>query len=404
MSTAVATTEIILKKIKDLPSLPLVVNRLLEIMEQDSSSAEDISNVLSGDQALAAKVLKLVNSSFYGLSGEISTISRAVVVLGVSAIRNLAMGLSIAQIMVEGKSGELQKRFWNHSIATAAAAELLARQSDYPDPEEAFIAGLLHDIGHLVLLSALPQEFLDMAQAGQAGLVEVEKTQLGLGHHQVGQKVLKHWKLPRPLEQAARFHHHGPTLISGEEPLTSLVGMADTIAGVLGHQYEKSLSVGDLSGLVTITGLDLPNLAGTLEQIVQRIGETREFLQIATDQDLGHVAPVENESLEITLIASGKITSVWAQQIIEFHGHDHLPMKSFFAQAGKGTLPDVVLLDPASVTDEQLAKMAPVLKLARPALTLLGGDEEGRVTRALGFAPPSLPIGFSAEDLEKRLA
>nr|MEE4268275.1 HDOD domain-containing protein [Candidatus Krumholzibacteria bacterium] len=404
MSTAVATTEVILKKIKDLPSLPLVVNRLLEIMEQESSSAEDISNVLSGDQALAAKVLKLVNSSFYGLSGEVSTISRAVVVLGVGAIRNLAMGLSIAQIMVKGERGELQKHFWDHSITTATATELLARQCGYPDPEEAFIAGLLHDIGHLVLLLALPQEFLALTEAGQAGLVDVEKAQLGLGHHQVGQKVLKHWKLPHPLVQAARFHHHGPTLTSGEEPLTSLVGMADTIAGVLGHQYEKSLSAEDLSGLVTVTGLELETLSSTLEQIVQRIGVTCEFLQIATDQDLGQFTPAENENLEVTLIGSEIKTSSWARQILEFHGHDFLPMKSFFAQADRGTLPDVVLLDPASVTDEQLARMMPVLQLARPALTLLGVDQGGRVARALGFAPPSLPLGFSAEDLKKRLA
>ena len=139
--------------------MPLVVRKLLSVMDDDRSSADDISAVLASDQALAAKVLKLVNSSFYGMSGQVSTISRAVVILGVSAVRNLALGLSIAGIMGKGRQSSLWSRFWDHSLAAATAAEHLARETGYPDPEEAFVAGLLHDVGHLVFMLAAPGDF-----------------------------------------------------------------------------------------------------------------------------------------------------------------------------------------------------------------------------------------------------
>ncbi|PIE76795.1 HD family phosphohydrolase, partial [bacterium DOLJORAL78_65_58] len=141
-----------LKTIKDLPPLPLVVQKLLQVMDDPNSSADDISQVLSADNAMAAKVLKLVNSSFYGLSGQVASVPRAIVILGLSSIRNLALGLGVTKLMARAGNGELQQRFWAHSIATAAACETVARATQRIIPEEAFVAGLLHDIGHLILM------------------------------------------------------------------------------------------------------------------------------------------------------------------------------------------------------------------------------------------------------------
>ena len=129
----------IIAKINDLPPLPLVIQKLLKVMKDEKSSADDVTRVLSADQALAGKVLKLVNSPFYGMQGTITTISRAIVILGFSAVRNLALGLGTIQKLKKTGTSVDMDSFWNHSIATAAAAKVVAPLVKYPDPEEAFI-------------------------------------------------------------------------------------------------------------------------------------------------------------------------------------------------------------------------------------------------------------------------
>lgn len=399
MALATSNAELILQKIKDLPPLPLVVQKLVKVMDDERSSAGDISKVLSSDQAMASKVLKLVNSSFYGLSGEISTISRAVVILGVAAIRNLALGLSVARIMARGENGEMQQRFWNHSLVTAAAAETLARASGYPDPEEAFIGGLLHDIGHLVFLMTLPGEFVALMNGDLNQLLTREKDVMGLSHAQAGQKLLKHWKLPRALEQAVRFHHNGGVITGGEDPLASIVAMADTLAGVHGLRYEGSLDDDDFLALIKITGLDLDKLAEMLAVIDQRVEETRTFLQVATDGELVVESPAPPEPLDVVLICTDQTKARWTQQLLGHFGHQLVPMKQFFADASAGCLPDLVILDPASVTPEQLTKMAPLLAEVRDILALLGNDSGGLVAAEVGGPVRRLPLGFSREDL-----
>lgn len=399
MALATGNAELVLQKIKELPPLPLVVQKLVKVMDDDRSSAGDISKVLSSDQAMASKVLKLVNSSFYGLSGTVSTISRAVVILGVAAIRNLALGLSVARIMTRGQAGDLQGRFWAHSLAAAAAAETLARAGGYPDPEEAYIAGLLHDIGHLVFLMALPEEFLDLMNGDLDQLQVREKEVMGLGHAQAGQKLLKHWKLPRHLEQAVRFHHTGSVITSAEDPLASIVAMADTLAGAHGSRYESSLDDGDFLALVKVTALDLDTLGGMLDAIEKRVAETCLFLKVATDGDLEMPAQAASRSRNIVLICTDPVKARWSQQLLGHFGHRLLPMKQFFADAASGTLPDQVILDPGSVTAEQLARMAPLLKEVRDRLVLLGNDREGGVAAAVGGPVARLPLGFSRDDL-----
>jgi putative nucleotidyltransferase with HDIG domain len=399
MTLATSNTDRVLQKIKELPPLPLVVQKLIKVMDSDMSSAEDISRVLSSDQAMASKVLKLVNSSFYGLSGQVSTISRAVVILGVGAIRNLALGLSVAKIMSRGGQGAVQMAFWEHSLANAAAAETLARAKGYIDPEEAFVAGLLHDIGHLVFLLALPEEFTAIMQGDHNHILEREKEITGLTHAQAGQKLLKHWKLPRNLEQAIRFHHNGPVITGGDDPLASAVAMADALAGVHGNRYEAALDDQDFLKLVQVTGLDVQEVNSILATVNNRIEETRLFLQIATDDELVTSGTSTEDQLEIVLICTDKIKTAWTQQILEFMGHEIVPMKQFFAHASNGEIPDLVILDPGSVSAEQLAKMKPVLDLSLDVLAIFGKDEDGRVRKVVGIDPPRLPLGFSRQDL-----
>ena len=336
------------------------------------------------------------------MSGQVSTISRAVVILGVSAVRNLALGLSIAGIMGKGRQSSLWSRFWDHSLAAATAAEHLARETGYPDPEEAFVAGLLHDVGHLVFMLAAPGDFCDLVAASPGDFLDREEEMLGMTHTRCGQKLLKHWKLPRPLEQTVRFHHTGSVMAGGDDPLVTLVGMADLLAGCLCGGLDGSPDLADFLALLKLTGLEVAQLGDTLTAIRTRLNDTRAFLQIALDtEELPPLAAGsdDREFLEVAVVGNNPQRSTWTMQVLSYWGHQTLPMKSFFAQAAQGDWPDLVILDVASLTQEQLAMMTSLLVEARGFLALLGNEERARAEAQLGEGLRHLPLGFCQNDL-----
>ncbi|MGD9547237.1 MAG: HDOD domain-containing protein [Candidatus Krumholzibacteriia bacterium] len=395
MTVAVSPSELILKRIKELPPLPVVVNKLIRIMESDRSSAEDVKEVLSSDQAMAGKVLKLVNSSFYGLSGEVSTISRAVVILGFAAIRNLATGLGVAGAMAMAGKGGPQQEFWEHAIAVASGCEVLARQTGYPDPEEAFIAGLLHDIGHLILARALPGEFAACRALGPQDMLENELKMLGMGHTKAGQTLLKHWKLPVRLQNAVRFHHNLKVATGGEQPLTALVALADALASVQGSTYESSLQQDGFLSLVGASGLDTRETAGLLEALDAKVQDTRRFLRIATDEDLGAAERTDFPPLKAVMICTDAVKAAWTTGALEYFGHAMIPMGEFFA----GSPVDVVILDPPSITAEQMLKIKPVILKHRDRTAVFGAGDRPVDVPGLDLTLPSLPLAFSQADL-----
>lgn len=403
MNMTAENTDAVLKTIKELPPLPLVVQKLLQVMEDPNSSADDISQVLNSDQAMASKVLKLVNSSFYGLSGKVTTVPRAIVILGLSSIRNLALGLGVAKVMSRAGNGDLQSRFWEHSIAAAAACEMVARHTQKIIPEEGFVAGLLHDIGHLILLMAAPDEFTEVMAAGPENMVERERKAIGMAHTRAGQKLLKEWKLPPMLCDAVRFHHTPKVFTGKEDPLISLVALGDLLAGVHGEVYERSLGDEDFRNLVKAAGLDVKELGFILKAMDQRIEETRTFLQLATDGEMDLLeSPPEQPSLTVAMICTDELRSTWTSQVLEYFGHQKIGMKEFFAQAGQGGQPvDRVILDPHSLTPEQLQRVAPVLQMHEDRLLVFDRDENGAIQQMMGRPMPCIPVAFSRHDLQR---
>ncbi len=405
MTVATDNTTLIARKIKELPPLPLVVRKLIQITDDDRSNAEDVQQVLSGDQALAGKVLKLVNSSFYGMSGEISTISRAVVVLGFAAIRNLATGLGVAGIMAQAGKGTYQELFWSHAIATASAAQVLALHTGYEDPEEAFIAGLLHDIGHLILATAMPGQFAQAMNEKSGDIRAKELTILGTTHTKVGQKVMRHWKLPEKLGRAVRFHHNVKVAVSSEDGLIPLIALADTLAGVYGHVYDQCLDPSALEALVGATGMDVTETGDILREIDAKVEETRIFLRIATDGESAPNPPAQPRVLKIVMLCTDQLKAEWTRQVLDFFEYPLVPMKEFFMTAGADTAQvDLILLDQDSITAEQLLKMKPVLDRYQSRLVAFGDHRETIEVPQLGRELPVLPLAFSRLDLEERVS
>jgi HD-like signal output (HDOD) protein len=224
----------IVSHITTIPTLPTVVDRMSTLLRNPETSAEEIGRVITTDQALASKVLKLVNSAFYGFPGKISTITHAVVILGFATIKNIVLTASIFKALKrneKGLTGFNLEEFWLHSIACGAAAKSLSRSCGFVNADEAFIAGLIHDLGKIVFCQYLPKEFhriLQVTEKKKILIYDSEKELFGVTHQEVGGILAKKWNLPSSLQHAIEFHHE-PLKTRDHYLLTALVHCADIL-------------------------------------------------------------------------------------------------------------------------------------------------------------------------------
>jgi putative nucleotidyltransferase with HDIG domain len=224
----------VVKQIRDLPSLSAVVVELLSSMDQEDIDTHALGMKIALDQSLTAKTLRLANSSFYGMSSKVTTIHQAIAVLGFHSIRTLVTACAVTGSFPAGAHAQFNfKGFWRHSVATAVSAKLLAIRLKF-NPDAAFTAGLLHDIGTLVLATRFPLEYgrmLEHRKEHDCYIVEAEQAVLGFDHATVGSALAAYWKFPEVMQKAVAEHH----LIDGTGPmsLSLLVHAANTLAHAL---------------------------------------------------------------------------------------------------------------------------------------------------------------------------
>jgi len=224
----------ITQSIIGLPTLPTVITELISLIDNPKTSARNVSQLISTDQALTAKILKLANSAFYGFPREIATVQHAVVVLGFETVKNLGLSVSVLERFsgtdADGSGDEFDRqKFWEHSIACGVAARLLAGKLRYRMSGEAFAAGILHDIGRLILSQYFPVEFaevLSVMREEHLYIGKAEEKVLGVTHADVGSWLAERWNLPDQLEQAIAMHHT-PGRVDGPAELPSLIHLAD---------------------------------------------------------------------------------------------------------------------------------------------------------------------------------
>ena len=217
-------------QVQQLPSLPVVVYDIMALIDAGDVDLTVLQRKVAQDQSLAARILRIANSPFYGFSGQINTIKEAVVVLGLQPIRNLVVAAGIMKQFPAGASRHLDPlAFWQHCIGTSIAARVLARHCGL-DKELAFTAGLLHDIGKLAFDCHFPDQYarvLEYRAEHDCHLLAAEDAVLGSNHAQAGGRLARHWKLP-PLIASAIEHHHYPTGGDGL-PLSDLIHVADAV-------------------------------------------------------------------------------------------------------------------------------------------------------------------------------
>jgi putative nucleotidyltransferase with HDIG domain len=202
----------LLERVDDLPPLPAVAARVMAMADDANSSALDMAQVLSSDQALTAKLIRISNSAYYGFARKVSTVREAVVVLGMKQVRQVAVGASLMNSFsgrrVDDDVFDIDL-FWGHSVAVAIAAETIAKKTRTARPEDAFTAGILHDIGRLVLRQVMPNEFRSAIVLAIQGtplhVAELETT--GYCHDEIGLALGEKWKFPTHLVDAVANHH-----------------------------------------------------------------------------------------------------------------------------------------------------------------------------------------------------
>lgn len=228
----------LVQNIRDLPALPEVVVRVMRMAEDPRSDAQSIARVIATDQAMAARVLKLANSAFYGLPRRVGTLSEAVVILGLRTVKNLAIAASTFELLNREIAGYWLQRgeLWRHSLACAIGAQLIAQRARVSVAEEAFVAGLLHDIGKVAINLFVREQFdqiMDKAIQEQIPFVEAEQAILGFNHSMAGALIAEKWNLPPSLVAVIR-HHHQPSQASEAGVLVSVVHLADVLSITLG--------------------------------------------------------------------------------------------------------------------------------------------------------------------------
>ncbi len=233
--------ELILQQLDELPTLPAVAVRVLEVTGSESSDAKEVVRLIESDPALTARILQLVHRADVGVHGEVSTVERAVVLLGFEAVRSAVLAISVFETFRDaGKPLASQFRrdeFWKHCVAVACAAELIAAtlKDSSIQPSEAFVCGLLHDLGKVALDAALPKSFsraVEAAELLRGNIADVERTVIGLDHMVVGKRLAERWQLPANIRDCIWLHGQTPSALplSVRNPrLVNLITLADMI-------------------------------------------------------------------------------------------------------------------------------------------------------------------------------
>lgn len=261
----------LLKGYVEVSSLPMIHLKLEEAINDQNKSMSDIAKVIREDPGLTARLLRIVNSAFYNFPSKIETISQAVTIVGTQQLSALALATSVMK-MFKGLPQDIvsMDSFWRHSIACGLAARMISSFRRETKPERFFVAGMLHDIGRLIMYTKIPdasRDTLNAAKEHKTLLYETEREKLGFTHAVVGGILAQTWKLPTSLEEIVMYHHN-PKAATRFPVETAMVHVADIIVHSMGLGSSGEVYVPPLDGEAwDRLGLSPSALASVQEQV-----------------------------------------------------------------------------------------------------------------------------------------
>lgn len=276
------TPQELIQNLGELPPLPQVAAQVLRLVADPDSTTEDLQKVISTDQALTSQILKIANSAMFGMMREVRTVTQAIMTLGFSTIKSVVIAASAKNLYARGSVGLQERLLWEHALVTALAGRGFARALRYPRAEEAFVGGLLHDIGKSVMGIKFPERYgalVSQVYNGDGDTREMELDTFGFDHCMVGEALLTSWNLADSLEAAVRWHHDPALAPEAHQPLAAIVALGNHVALELGKGFGREGS------------LDAPALQGRdlLGMTEDRFAECRESVLEMLDRDKGMI-------------------------------------------------------------------------------------------------------------------
>jgi len=362
----------ILQSMSTLPPLHEVARHLISLMGDDRTSATDLDRVIRNDQALSARVLKQANSSMYGRSRGVASLADAVVLLGHGCLTDLVLGASLDDAL-GGVS--LLPGFgvaaWDHSIDCAASARALARLTGAVDPDTAFVAGLMHDIGLLVIARAAPAELAVILASRPRDPLAAERLALGVNHPQVGQRLLEQWNLPAYLSEAVRLHHAPGRRHAATNPLVNLVALADQLSIIDGAALYPATANPDLFALLRLCAVTPDRLPGLFEEIDRSRSDARRLLAAVRGRpQTGEAGPVVDEAPSVfSVFATDDLRQAWYEGVLRHLGHQVVSS----ATDGTGPDPAWLVADLHAAAPDQRTRLLHAADRCGAGLALAGG-------------------------------
>ena len=319
-----------LKTSPQLPSLPAIAIKALELARQENVSITEIADLISNDPALSSKILKTVNSSFYGLPKEVSTISRALVILGLQAVKTLALGFSLLTNLKNGpQEGFDYMVFWKRSIYSAVAAKLLAKKLRVVQQEEAFLCGLLADVGIIVMHRVVGADY-DAVVAASNGdqeiLAQMSMEKFDLDHTTVGGMLAELWQLPPVLAKPIAQHHNPNEPDAQLRPLVETVFVAMICGEVFSNPNPAKYVLQARSELATRCKLPPVEIEELLSEIGKHTREAAKLFEvnIGPNRSYQDILDEANQALvQLTLQSQQQVTQVRKENVqLPGQGHD----------------------------------------------------------------------------------
>ncbi len=262
------------ENINTLPTVPGVLKRLSVIIEKPRITLVEISAFISNDPALTTKVLKMVNSAIYGFPGRIASVSHATMLLGLNVIKGLLLGVSVFEQMQKTMNG-----LYEHSLACAIASRVIAQKKGMKEPEEVSVAGLLHDIGKVILMLEFQKEYetaMSEAQTRGISIFEAEKVQFAATHANVGSWLAEKWRFPRNLIEVIEYHHR-PALSKNAPLETAIVHLADILVRAAGLGFAGEIIVPEVNPaafeILSLSEADIKDILKEMEENMEAAGE-----------------------------------------------------------------------------------------------------------------------------------
>lgn len=257
---ATITLSELINRIDEIPVFPLTVRNILNLIDDPNANVKDIEREILKDQGYTAKVLKLANSAYFGSSRSIKTVSQAITLLGFREIRSMVLASSVGNVLSAELKGYALEReaLWKQSQICGMTAGVISKKIKYPHPDQAYIAGLLRDMGKVILDHYLNDQFqtiMEIVDEGNKSFLEIEEQVLGFNHCHVGSKIAEKWNLPEDLVEAIALHHEPEKAVTNSK-LVAITHVADGLVMMMGLHIGSDGLAYNLSS----SAMDLLNL------------------------------------------------------------------------------------------------------------------------------------------------